>query len=138
LYGKLVTVLPPKSMRCTKTVWIVEAQVFYLDLSNPPGAKTMFNITEQFTYEILGLFCKLCLFRKLQMSSPVDNLSSNTEPVIYMLMPHSWTSLLWASMFLSSGADRHHSSSLEQEFARQVRSVQDHLNHVSMSFKFLE
>jgi hypothetical protein len=41
----------------------------------------MLNITEQFTYEILGLLWKLRLFRKFQMCSPVDNLSQNINPV---------------------------------------------------------
>ncbi len=69
------------SMRCLKTVSIAEAQAADLDLSNPPCAKAMLNITEQFTYEILGLLWKLCLFRKFQMCSPVDNLSQNINPV---------------------------------------------------------
>jgi hypothetical protein len=42
-------------MRCLKTVSIAEAQAADLDLSNPPCAEAMLNITEQFTYEILGL-----------------------------------------------------------------------------------
>ncbi len=75
-----VTISQP-SMRCLKTVSIAEAQAADLDLSNPPCAKAMLNITEQFTYEILGLLWKLRLFRKFQMCSPVDNLSQNINPV---------------------------------------------------------